>query len=242
VSSPVIEIRSLSKTYHIGEVTVEALRSVDLSIGTSDFLAIMGASGSGKSTLMNVLGCLDRPTSGTYLLDGHDVGGLDRDALARIRGRKIGFVFQGFNLLSRMTALENVELPMIYDEIPTRVRKERSLEALRTVGLADRSHHLPNQLSGGQQQRVAIARAIVNNPSLLLADEPTGNLDTATSEEVMGVVQRLNEDRGITVVLVTHENDIAEFARRVVTVRDGKILSDHPVENRRTAGTRGGTA
>ncbi len=234
--TPVIEICSLCKTYRIGELTVEALRSVDLTIQSSEFLAIMGASGSGKSTLMNVLGCLDRPTSGGYNLDGNDVGTLDRDALARIRGRKIGFVFQGFNLLSRMTALENVELPMLYDEVPSAVRKERSLEALRTVGLEDRSHHLPSQLSGGQQQRVAIARAIVNNPSLLLADEPTGNLDTATSVEVMGVVQRLNDERGITIVLVTHETDISEFARRVVTMRDGKILTDHPVDNRRIAG------
>ncbi len=232
---PVIEIASLCKTYRIGELTVEALRSVDLTIESADFLAIMGASGSGKSTLMNVLGCLDRPTSGTYHLDGNDVGKLDRDSLARIRGKKIGFVFQGFNLLSRMTALENVELPMLYDEVPSGIRRERSIEALRTVGLEDRGHHLPNQLSGGQQQRVAIARAIVNNPSILLADEPTGNLDTTTSEEVMGVVQRLNDERGITVVLVTHENDIAEFAKRIVTVRDGKILSDRMVEKRRFA-------
>ncbi|HEY3490824.1 MAG TPA: ABC transporter ATP-binding protein [Candidatus Deferrimicrobiaceae bacterium] len=237
--TPVIEIQGLSKTYRIGDVSVDALRSVDLSIGTSDFLAIMGASGSGKSTLMNILGCLDRPTEGSYRLDGHDVGSLDRDALARIRGKKIGFVFQGFNLLSRMTAIENVELPMLYDQVPTHQRRERAIEALRSVGLADRSHHLPSQMSGGQQQRVAIARAIVNNPSLLLADEPTGNLDTSTSEEVMGIVQRLNDERGITIVLVTHETDISEFARRVVTVRDGKIVSDHPIEHRRIAASPG---
>jgi putative ABC transport system ATP-binding protein len=238
MSAPVIDIRSLVKTYRIGDMTVDALRSVDLTIEGSDFLAIMGASGSGKSTLMNILGCLDRPTSGTYLLDGHDVGKLDRDDLAAIRGKKIGFVFQGFNLLSRMDAIENVELPMIYDHVPAGVRRTRALEALRAVGLADRGHHLPSQMSGGQQQRVAIARAIVNDPALLLADEPTGNLDTATSEEVMGIVQRLNDERGITVVLVTHENDIAEFARRVVVVRDGRIIKDHPVENRRTANPR----
>ncbi|HEY5997157.1 MAG TPA: ABC transporter ATP-binding protein, partial [Candidatus Deferrimicrobiaceae bacterium] len=233
---------ALTKTYRIGDLTVDALRGVDLSIETGDFLAIMGASGSGKSTLMNVLGCLDRPTSGSYHLDGHDVSGLDRDALARIRGKKIGFVFQGFNLLSRMSALENVELPMVYDQVPSSVRRTRSLEALRSVGLADRANHLPNQMSGGQQQRVAIARAIVNDPSLLLADEPTGNLDTATSEEVMGIVQRLNDERGITIVLVTHENDISGFARRVVTVRDGKIISDRPVDKRRVAAIRGDVA
>jgi putative ABC transport system ATP-binding protein len=242
MATPVIEIAALCKTYRIGDLTVDALRGVDLTIGAGEFLAIMGASGSGKSTLMNVLGCLDRPTSGSYLLDGNDVSGLDRDALARIRGKKIGFVFQGFNLLSRMSALENVELPMVYDQVPSAIRRKRSLDALASVGLSDRAHHLPNQMSGGQQQRVAIARAIVNDPSLLLADEPTGNLDTVTSEEVMGIVQRLNDERGITIVLVTHENDISDFARRVVTVRDGRIIADRAVEKRRVAIARGDVA
>jgi putative ABC transport system ATP-binding protein len=242
MATPVIEIAALCKTYRIGDLTVDALRGVDLTIGAGEFLAIMGASGSGKSTLMNVLGCLDRPTSGSYLLDGNDVSGLDRDALARIRGKKIGFVFQGFNLLSRMSALENVELPMVYDQVPSAIRRKRSLDALASVGLSDRAHHLPNQMSGGQQQRVAIARAIVNDPSLLLADEPTGNLDTVTSEEGMGIVQRLNDERGITIVLVTHENDISDFARRVVTVRAGRNIADRAVEKRRVAIARGDVA
>ena len=213
----------------MGEVSVEALRDVTLVIGRGEFLAVMGASGSGKSTLMNILGCLDRPTSGIYRLDGEDVGTLSRDALAGIRRKKIGFVFQGYNLLSRMTALENVELPMIYDDTPTAVRKERAREALRAVGIQDREHHLPSQMSGGQQQRVAIARAIVNTPSLLLADEPTGNLDSATSIEIMRTFRGLADERGITLVLVTHEDDIAQYSKRIVRFRDGAVISDNPV-------------
>ncbi len=230
----VIEVADLRKTYRLGDVTVEALRGVTLAIAPGEFLAVMGASGSGKSTFMNILGCLDRPTSGAYRLDGRDVSALSRDALAAIRSRKIGFVFQGFNLLHRMTALENVELPMLYDSVPSSKRIETARGALSAVGLLDREHHLPSQMSGGQQQRVAIARAIVNDPSLLLADEPTGNLDTATSVEVMRIFQRLNGERGITVVLVTHEADIALFAKRVVRFRDGHIISDQPVTERAT--------
>jgi len=230
METPVIELSSLSKTYHLGEVTVEALRDVSLAIGRGEFIAFMGASGSGKSTLMNILGCLDKPTSGTYRLDGEDVGSLGRDALAGIRRKKVGFVFQGFNLLSRMTALENVELPMIYEDVISGARRERAREALRSVGLLDREHHLPSQMSGGQQQRIAIARAVVNTPSLLLADEPTGNLDTATSNDIMGVFRELSDVRGITLVLVTHEPDIARYAKRMVRFRDGRIISDEPVQ------------
>ena len=233
-ASNVIEVADLHKTYRLGDVTVEALRGVTLAIAPGEFVAVMGASGSGKSTFMNILGCLDRPTSGAYRLDGRDVSALSRDALAAIRSRKIGFVFQGFNLLHRMTALENVELPMLYDSVPSATRIERARGALSAVGLLDRERHLPSQMSGGQQQRVAIARAIVNDPSLLLADEPTGNLDTATSIEVMRIFQRLNGDRGITVVLVTHESDIALFSKRVVRFRDGHIISDEPVTKRTT--------
>jgi putative ABC transport system ATP-binding protein len=232
VGAPSIEIKNLSKTYNLGEVSVEALKDVTLTIDRGEFLAVMGASGSGKSTLMNILGCLDRPTGGSYRLDGEDVGTLSRDALARIRRRKIGFVFQGFNLLSRMTALENVELPMIYEDTPSAVRKERAREALRAVGVLDREHHHPSQMSGGQQQRVAIARAIVNTPALLLADEPTGNLDTVTSMEIMKSFQSLVQERGITLVLVTHEEDIAGYSRRIVRFRDGRIISDIPVDAR----------
>ncbi|MBI5575837.1 MAG: ABC transporter ATP-binding protein [Deltaproteobacteria bacterium] len=224
-----MEIRGLCKTYRLGEVSVEALRDVTLDIERGEFLAVMGASGSGKSTLMNILGCLDRPTAGSYRLDGEDVGTLSRDALAGIRRKKIGFVFQGFNLLARMTALENVELPMIYDSTPSAVRRERAREALRAVGILDREHHNPTQMSGGQQQRVAIARAIVNTPSLLLADEPTGNLDTATSFEIMKAFRGLADERGITLVLVTHEEDIAGYSKRIVRFRDGRIVSDKPV-------------
>jgi len=229
VGTPSIEISNLCKTYHLGEVDVEALRDVTLSIDKGEFLAVMGASGSGKSTLMNILGCLDKPTSGSYRLDGEDVGSLSRDALAGIRRKKIGFVFQGFNLLARMTALENVELPMIYDDTPAATRLERAREALRAVGILDREHHLPSQMSGGQQQRVAIARAIVNTPSLLLADEPTGNLDTATSVEIMKTFQGLADERGITLILVTHEEDISRYSKRIVRFRDGKVVSDSPV-------------
>jgi putative ABC transport system ATP-binding protein len=225
-AGPVIEVERLSKTYRLGSVGVEALRDVSLTIDRGEFLAVMGPSGSGKSTLMNILGCLDRPTAGAYRLDGIEVGGLDRDALAAIRSRRIGFVFQGFNLLPRMTALENVELPMIYDSLPAAARAQRAREALASVGILDRETHLPAQMSGGQQQRAAIARAIVNSPSLLLADEPTGNLDTATSAEIMAVFRGLNADRGITVVVVTHDPEVARSARRVVRFRDGRIVGD----------------
>ena len=226
---PAIEVEHLGKTYRLGEVNVEALRDVNLTVGRGEFVAVMGASGSGKSTLMNILGCLDKPTRGTYRLDGDDVGSLSRDALAGIRRTKIGFVFQGFNLLARMTALENVELPMIYGDTPASVRMERAREALRAVGILDREHHLPSQMSGGQQQRVAIARAIVNAPSLLLADEPTGNLDTATSIDIMTIFQGLANERGITMILVTHETEIAQYAKRIVRFRDGRIIADSPV-------------
>lgn len=236
MADPAIEIAGVSKTYRLGPVGVDALRDVSLSIFPGEFLAIMGPSGSGKSTLMNILGCLDRPTSGTYRLDGREVEGLGRDALAEIRSRKIGFVFQGFNLLPRMTALENVELPMIYEAVPAGVRRERAREALASLGILDREHHLPTQLSGGQQQRVAIARAIVNSPSLLLADEPTGNLDTSTSGEIMGVFLSLNEERGITIVLVTHDPEVARYAKRVVRFRDGRIEDDSPGEGRGRSG------
>jgi putative ABC transport system ATP-binding protein len=235
VGTAAIDIRGLSKTYRLGDVMVEALRGVDLSIRAGDFLAVMGPSGSGKSTLMNILGCLDRPTSGSYRLDGEEIGDLSRDGRAVIRRNRIGFVFQGFNLLPRLSALENVELPLIYDSTPAAARRDRALAGLSAVGLADRAHHLPSQLSGGQQQRVAIARAIVNTPALLLADEPTGNLDSATSDEILGIFQRLNDERGITLVLVTHEPDIALYARRVVRFRDGRIVEDMPVVSRRRA-------
>ena len=230
--APVIEVSGLSKTYRLGPISVEALRDVSLSIRQGEFLAVMGPSGSGKSTLMNILGCLDRPTEGVYRFDGEEVEALGRDALAAIRSRKIGFVFQGFNLLPRMTALENVELPMIYDTVPSGKRKTRAREALAALGILDREHHLPTQMSGGQQQRVAIARAIVNSPSLLLADEPTGNLDTATSEEIMGVVLALNEELGITIVIVTHDPEVARHARRIVRFLDGRIVSDGAGEMR----------
>jgi putative ABC transport system ATP-binding protein len=227
-----IEVTGLVKTYRLGDVLVEALKGVDLSISAGEFLAVMGPSGSGKSTLMNILGCLDRPTAGTYRLDGEEVGDLSRDGRAILRRSRLGFVFQGFNLLPRLSAMENVELPMIYDGTSASDRRERALSALSSVGLADRGHHLPSQLSGGQQQRVAIARAIVNTPALILADEPTGNLDSSTSEEIMGIFRRLNDERGITMVLVTHETDIALFAKRVIRFLDGRIVEDRPVVNR----------
>ena len=223
---------AIEKIYQSGEVAVAALKGVSLDLAAGDFAAIMGASGSGKSSFMNIMGCLDRPTSGSYLLDGEDVSRLSRDALAAVRGRSIGFVFQGFNLLPRTTAVENVELPMLYQGVAARERRRRAAEALERVGLGQRLDHTPAQLSGGQQQRVAIARALVNRPKLLLADEPTGNLDSTTSDEVMALFQRLN-DEGITILLVTHELDVAEHTRRIVTFKDGRILSDEPVRQRR---------
>ena len=233
---PVIQLENLEKTYQSGEVEVRAVRGVSLTVEAGEFVAVMGASGSGKSTMMNTIGCLDRPTGGRYLLDGVDVSVLDRDRLADIRNEKIGFVFQGFNLLSRTSAVENVELPMLYSrsgKSPADIRA-RALAALATVGLADRADHFPNQLSGGQQQRVAIARALCNDPALILADEPTGNLDTRTSVEIMGVFQKLN-DSGITIMMVTHEPDIAAFTKRNIVMRDGVIVTDKPVEHRHFA-------
>jgi len=229
----VIKLDDIHKVYHTGEVDVHAVRGVSLQIAPGEFVAVMGASGSGKSTLMNVLGCLDRPTKGTYLLDGTDVSKLDRDELANIRNKKIGFVFQGFNLLSRTTALENVELPMLYGShhLSIRQKDELARRALEIVGLTARADHHPNQLSGGQQQRVAIARALVNQPALLLADEPTGNLDSQTSIEIMGVFQKLN-DGGITIIMVTHELDIARYTKRNVIMRDGQVVTDAPVTER----------
>jgi len=229
----VIKLVNVHKTYHTGEVEVQAVRGVSLEIFPGEFVAIMGASGSGKSTMMNIIGCLDRPTEGAYFLDGVDVSHLDRDELAAIRNKKLGFVFQGFNLLSRTSALENVELPMLYthNHLSASVQREHAMHALEIVGLADRADHHPNQLSGGQQQRVAIARALVNNPSVLLADEPTGNLDTHTSAEVMGVFQKLN-DAGITIVMVTHELDIAAFTKRNVIMRDGVMVNNTLVARR----------
>lgn len=230
----VIRVEGVHKEYDLGETKVHALRGIDVEIHRGEFVAIMGASGSGKSTFMNLIGCLDKPTQGRYLLDGVDVSTLPKPSLAAIRNRKIGFVFQGFNLLARTTALENVELPTLYARLPKEQRLERAKEALQLVGLGDRMDHFPSQLSGGQQQRVAIARALVNKPSLLLADEPTGNLDSHTSVEIMQIFQELN-DKGLTIVLVTHEHDIAQFAKRVIVFRDGKIKRDYLVENRPVA-------
>lgn len=235
IGRPILEIDHLHKVYKTGDVEVHALRGVSLTIREGEFVAIMGTSGSGKSTMMNILGCLDRPTRGKYILDGNDVSQLSKDQRADIRNTKIGFVFQGFNLLSRTSALENVELPMLYANVPTEVRHKRAHEALVSVGLAGREYNHPNQLSGGQQQRVAIARSLVNNPSLILADEPTGNLDTRTSIEVMEIFQRLNREKGITIVLVTHEQDIAEYTQRVVVFRDGKIKRDYRIDEPRDA-------
>ena len=231
--STVIQLQDIHKTYHTGEVDVHAVRGVTLDIAQGEFVALMGASGSGKSTMMNIIGCLDRPTRGKYSLDGIDVSQLSRDELADIRNQKLGFVFQGFNLLARTSALENVELPMLYNRqrLAGPSQRERALKALETVGLGDRADHKPNQLSGGQQQRVAIARALSNDPALLLADEPTGNLDTRTSIDIMGVFQKLN-DLGMTIVMVTHELDIAQYTKRMVVMRDGKVVGDTPVPNR----------
>jgi putative ABC transport system ATP-binding protein len=233
---PVISVKNLVKTYVVGEVEVRALRGVNLEVQTGEFLAVTGPSGSGKSTFMHIIGCLDRPTSGQYFLDGKDVSRMSKDALADVRNTKIGFVFQGFNLLSRTTALDNVELPLLYrGGLKTAERHRRALTALEAVGLQDRADHHPNQLSGGQQQRVAIARALINEPSILLADEPTGNLDTKTSIEVMGIFQQLNRERNITVVLITHEHDIAEYGTRTAAFRDGIVVKDQPVARRRLA-------
>ena len=226
-----IRVRDLHKVYRMGDVEVPALRGVSLEIHTGEFVAVMGASGSGKSTFMNILGCLDRPTRGNYFLDGQEVGSLSPDQWASIRNRKIGFVFQGFNLLARTSALENVELPMMYNGLHGGDRHKRASEALSLVGLGERLHHTPNQLSGGQQQRVAVARALVNRPSLILADEPTGNLDSTTSAEIMELFQNLNAKEGITVVLVTHERDIAAYARRQIHFRDGLVTSDERMRN-----------
>ena len=230
-----IRVEHLMKTYYLGEVQVPALRGVDLCIKAGEFVAIMGASGSGKSTFMNILGCLDRPSQGRYFLEGTDVSGLTKDELAQIRNKKIGFVFQSFNLLNRTTALENVELPLFYSNASSRARHQRATEALTGVGLSGRGHHLPSQLSGGQQQRVAIARALVNRPSLILADEPTGNLDTSTSLEIMEIFQKLNRQSRITVILVTHEQEIARYAGRQVIFRDGKIIQDLSFQPRQAA-------
>jgi putative ABC transport system ATP-binding protein len=227
-----LEAQEITKTYKLGEIALNVLNHVSLSIEKGEFISIMGPSGSGKSTFMNILGCLDKPTSGTYLLEGVDVAHLNRDELAAIRNKKIGFVFQGFNLLPRTSALENVELPLLYDGLPAKERAERSAAALATVGLAGRENHHPNQLSGGQQQRVAIARALVNNAPIILADEPTGNLDTKTSFEIMKLIEKLNEGSNITIILVTHEKEIAEFSRRRICFRDGVVISDESVEKR----------
>lgn len=226
--SEVIRVENLCKTYRMGDVEVHALRGVNLGIERSEFVAVMGSSGSGKSTFMNILGCLDRPTGGKYWLEGEEVGSLSADDWAHIRNKRIGFVFQGFNLLPRTTALENVELPMMYNGYASKERHQRAVEVLELVGLGKRLDHTPNQLSGGQQQRVAIARSLVNKPSLILADEPTGNLDTATSNEIMALFQKLNGEQGITIILVTHETDIAEHAKRQIVFRDGQVISDKP--------------
>lgn len=233
----IIQIENLTKIYDTGSIQVEALKSVNLNVEKNEYVAIMGASGSGKSTLMNIIGCLDRMTSGKYILDGEDVSKLNDTQLAEIRNKKVGFVFQAFNLLPRLTALANVELPMIYAGIPASQRHKRAKEALERVGLGDRMHHRPNELSGGQKQRVAIARALVNNPSILLADEPTGNLDTKSSIEIMDIFESLNNE-GVTIVMVTHEADIAAHTKRNVVFRDGEIISDNPVKNRITRETR----
>jgi putative ABC transport system ATP-binding protein len=227
----VIRVEDVHKYYELGETRVHALRGINVEIRRGEFVAVMGASGSGKSTFMNILGCLDKPSGGQYILEGTDVSSLSKRELALIRNRRIGFVFQGFNLLARTTALENVELPTLYARIPKDEREKRAREALQLVGLGDRIDHFPSQLSGGQQQRVAIARGLVNKPSILLADEPTGNLDSRTSVEIMDIFQKLN-DQGLTIVLVTHEPDIAQFAKRELVFRDGKVRKDSPIENR----------
>ncbi len=233
--SDFIQIENLTKIYTLGDVAVHALDGVSVTMDRGSFVTIMGPSGSGKSTFMNILGCLDRPTSGTYTLDGENVGDLDRDQLADIRNRKIGFVFQQFNLLARTTALENVELPLLYSADGVDPGHQRAMNALRIVGLAERAGHHPNQLSGGQQQRVAIARSLINNPRIILADEPTGALDSRTSIEIMAIFQRLNREQGISIIVVTHEPDIAQYGQRTISFKDGRIVSDQPVRDRRDA-------
>ncbi len=228
---PLIEVQEITKIYSLGDIDVNALNAVNIIIEHGEFIAIMGPSGSGKSTFMNILGCLDKPTNGRYMLNGTDVSQLQRDELAVIRNKTIGFVFQGFNLLSRTTALENVELPMLYNGLPAKERRGKAESALKMVGLAGRENHHPNQLSGGQQQRVAIARALVNNAPIILADEPTGNLDTKTSQEIMELFVRLNEESGITVIIVTHESDIAAYSKRIIKFLDGRVQSDEPPAN-----------
>ncbi|TRZ84258.1 ABC transporter ATP-binding protein [bacterium] len=226
MAKKIIELQNLVKTYKVGDTEVQALRGVSYSVEAGAFVAILGPSGSGKSTLMNILGCLDKPTSGKYTLEGEDVSTFDKNKLARIRNQKIGFVFQTFNLLSRTSALENVELPLLYSNVHTKQRHEMALKALESVGLKNRAHHKTNQLSGGEQQRIAIARALLNNPALILADEPTGNLDTKTSSEIMDIFTKLNVEKGITMVMVTHETDIAAYARKRIYVRDGQIIRE----------------
>jgi putative ABC transport system ATP-binding protein len=235
--TPLLRIRDLVKTYQVGDVAVRALRGVNLDIEAGEFVAVVGPSGSGKSTFMHILGCLDRPTSGEYWLDGRDVSRLSDDELSAIRNRQIGFVFQGFNLLARTSAVENVELPLLYgaDRVAAGERRRRARTALEAVGLSDRAEHHPNQLSGGQQQRVAIARALLNNPTILFADEPTGNLDSRTSVEVMDIFQRLKVERGITIVLITHELQVAEYGSRIIAFKDGQIISDQPNHSQRLA-------
>lgn len=235
MSEVIISVQDLVKTYHMGAVDVHALRGITLSVNKGEYIAIMGASGSGKTTFMNLLGCLDRPSGGNYFLDGVNVNTYNKNQLAEFRGKKIGFVFQSFNLLARTSALENVELPLFYNrEVGSKERKERAMNALKSVGLADRHNSLPNQLSGGQQQRVAIARALVNEPVVIMADEPTGNLDTRTSYEIMEIFQSLNE-KGSTIVMVTHEHDIAQFAQRSVIFRDGMVIADNSVQKQKNA-------
>lgn len=233
---PVIQTVDLKKTYKLGSVDVEALKGVSINIEPGEFVSIMGPSGSGKSTLMNILGCLDQPTSGSYLLDGTEVSTLNDNDLAVVRSKKIGFVFQTFNLLPRMDAIFNVTLPMVYAGVGAAERREKAIAALTEVGLSDRMHHKPQQLSGGQQQRVAIARALVNHPSIVLADEPTGNLDTKSGEEIMDILCRLNHEKGITVILVTHEHDIAQYTNRVIRIRDGLVASDEPIKSPQMVG------
>jgi putative ABC transport system ATP-binding protein len=234
----IIDARDLTKTYQMGDVEVRALRGASLQVSRRELVSIMGPSGSGKSTLMNILGCLDQPTSGEYYLEGLEIDQLDDNKLAEIRGRKIGFVFQTFNLLARTTALANVELPLVYSGMGGRRRREQAIAALDAVGLADRVHHRPNELSGGQQQRVAIARALINDPAIILADEPTGNLDSKSGAEIMAIFQRLNEEQAITIIFVTHEPEIAQHTHRIVRIADGRIVDDHPVRDPRTAGER----